>query len=522
MKPTARLMDTLDLRRSWQVDMQRERLRPLRSLTAAAQRVVSTKIARNTTVTHEDWQSDAWSMYDLVGEQRFIASTISRRLSQAALYVGELSDDQRNDPRITDDPNLSAILDAVGGSFHSVAGMLERMSLNLFMAGEFWLVGIHPGLFTDTPIKELSLDDVALADLDWRVLSVDELTIRNNTASLSIGDSRLSGRNIPVDLLYTVRCWRPHPRFGWRADSPTRSALPVLRELVALTMHISAQVDSRLAGAGVLIVPASADEAMRQRMGTSPDSDDDPFTDSLMQAMLTPISDRSAASAVVPLVVTVPDSSIEHFRHITFTSELDAEARPLRDEAIRRLALSQDAPPELLLGTAGMNHWGAWLVRDDTVTMHIEPPLALICDALTAQYLHPVMRSLNYSEAQIARTVIWYDVSKLIARPNKSSDAERLYDKGVLSPETLREAAGFDESDAPTEVLGAAERIAIEIVGKAPSLLDSRTMTELRDEISALMDTATGDSGATSRSSSAPQTRPVGDIPNTRNDDATR
>src|SRR3546814_17159695 len=59
----------------------------------------------------------------------------------------------------------------------------------------------------------------------------------------------------------------------------------------------------------------------------------------------------------------------------TFHTPFDEETRELREEAIRRLALGQDAPPELLLGVGNMNHWGAWLVQADTNNTHVEPPL---------------------------------------------------------------------------------------------------------------------------------------------------
>jgi hypothetical protein len=134
---------------------------------------------------------------------------------------------------------------------------------------------------------------------------------------------------------------------------------------------------------------------------------------------------------------------------MTFAKPLDNESRHLRDEAIRRLALGQDAPPELLLGTARMNHWGAWLVQEDVVSTHLEPPLALICDALTTQYLWPVLIEQGMTEEEAHNYVIWYDVSHLVVRPNRSQEALVLHERGTISDSALRKAAGFDESDTP-------------------------------------------------------------------------
>ena len=69
-------------------------------------------------------------------------------------------------------------------------------------------------------------------------------------------------------------------------------------------MHISAQVDSRLAGAGILLVPTSATRGFKEAAGLPENSEQDPFTEALMDAMITPITDRSSAAAVVPLLVT--------------------------------------------------------------------------------------------------------------------------------------------------------------------------------------------------------------------------
>ena len=159
----------------------------------------------------------------------------------------------------------------------------------------------------------------------------------------------------------------------------------------------------------------------------------------------------------MPLVVTVPDESVDKFKLHHLLEPLDGEARELRDEAIRRLALGQDAPPELLLGTGGMNHWGAWLVQEDVVTTHISPTLALICDALTTQYLWPVLEAMGYDRDIVRQYVIWFDVEHMIIRPNRAADAEKLFAAGAISASSYRDAAGFDDSDAPSAEIEAAQ-----------------------------------------------------------------
>ena len=59
---------------------------PESSLTASATRIKGGRISRSVAAP-SSWQGDAWDMYDLVGEERFLASTIAGRLAQARLYV---------------------------------------------------------------------------------------------------------------------------------------------------------------------------------------------------------------------------------------------------------------------------------------------------------------------------------------------------------------------------------------------------------------------------------------------------
>lgn len=482
---------------------------PLQSLVASAKRLTSKKLKGGTfkKTTAQGWQEDAWEMFDLVGEQHFLGTTLANQASKANFYVGVLGEgaDTTDLPDPAEDPRLQGILDQVGGGPVGFGQMVQRMCINLWVAGDGWLVGIPKQLLPDyepdddeelgelpdlmaiqDPEDETQLE---MGDLEWRMMSVSEVSMkREGLVVLHLGAEASEKVEVSPDLLYMIRVWRPHPRRWWEADSPTRASLPVLRELVGLTMHISAQVDSRLAGAGMLLVPASAARALKIAAGLPEDSMDDPFTEALMEAMLTPIGDRANASALVPLVVTVPDGTSQDFQYLTFSKPLDTEARSLREESIRRLALGQDAPPEVLLGTAGMNHWGAWLVRDDVVTTHIEPPLALIADALTTQYLRPMMAEMGFTKEQIAQHVIWYDTTNMVVRPNRSADALVLYDRDALSDEALREANGFDETDAPeTSHLDLASQTAFQMVKENPGLMANPGLPALVDQIRALL-----------------------------------
>ena len=478
-----------------------------RSLTAAASRPARAAAPPNpasqTSLGSRSWQAEAWAAYDEVGEERFLASTLAGRLSQARLYVqhkpatgphSSLRDDPTDVTDTASGPTsqlAEAVLAALGASQQDLGQMLQRLATNLFVAGEGWLVGVPRHVIdaaapSAAPAVTAPSPDPALTDLVWRVLAVTEVSSVGSdgrTVRLNLGTDGSAPVEVSADEVYMVRVWRPHPARYWEADSPTRACLPILRELIGLTRHISAQIDSRLAGAGILVVPSSASAALAsdaadQNAYGAPD----PFVAALMDSMLRPIENRDDASAVVPLVVTVPDEAADKMSHLTFSSALDSGARDLRDEAIRRLALAQDAPPELLLGSGAMNHWGAWLTREDTVTTHIEPVLALICDALTSQYLRPVLLSAGLGEDEVRTLSVGYDVSALVARPNRSEEALNLHRAGAVSDEALREASGFDDSDAkPLDERALMQALAM--VSKRPDLMGTIGIGPLTEEI---------------------------------------
>lgn len=457
------------------------------------------------------WQTEAWELQREIGEQRFLSNTLAGRMAQAAFYVGTRHPDAS--PGTRPDPagirEYDEILNAIGDGPSGFAQIINRLGLNLFVAGEGWIVGIPPqyvpgtpeyeaaravnGIFQDLRPVDRTVTDSSehnVLNLVWRMLSVTEFNVdRDGRAKFKLEDS--TNVECSIDELYAIRVWRPDPEKAWEADSPTRSSLPVLRELLGLTMHISAQIDSRLAGAGLLTISTEASTALKIAAGMSPDDPRDPLMEALTTAMSAAIKDRSSPAALVPIVLTLPGEHVDKVKHLTFSTPLDKEAKNLRDEAIRRLALGQDAPPELLLGVASMNHWGAWLVREDVVKTHLEPPLALICDALTTQYLRPMLIATGLTPEQAENYLVWYDVDHLIERPNRSADAKDLYKLGEISGKTLRQATGFEDGDAPEMPAqienDPAAALAMQWIHETPALLSNPGLPAVVEQVRALL-----------------------------------
>lgn len=461
----------------------------VKSLTAAAKRITGRKLKR--AGSGLTWSDEVWKYYTEVGELHYLAGTVANAMSMVELFVAKKDPETGGWERIVDDNDPAMVaLDALAGdSPTGMSEMLRRFGLNLFVGGDAYLVG-HPAeddrdgdgapstvtQFIDrNAVQEPGTLD--LESLCWKVYSAAEVRIDDAIV-------KVAGREFNEAECVVVRVWRPHPRDMHFADSPVRAAIPILRELVALTMYVSAILDSRFAGAGIVWMPEGASVLG----GTAPEDspDVDPFIVDVMDAMMTPITNRDAASSLVPIFVTLPDEIAWQPEHMSFASPLDDTAKDLRDEAIRRLALSLDAPPEVLTGMGDTSHWSAWLVAEDMIKLHVLPPIGLIRDALVREYLRPVLEANGITNPQ--DYTIEADASALTLRPNRSTEAMSLFDKGLITSSATREAMGFGEEDAPeAKAKDEAVERALEMITQAPSLAQDPGLTVLTNQIRQLL-----------------------------------
>lgn len=374
------------------------------------------------------WQSEAWAFYDSIGELRAAANWIGNALSRIRLVI------KHKDSEGSSTLKEGLAVDALAGLFGGESGqsqMLEALGIHLTVPGEAYLVA------------EPQSGDLPDA---WMVCSTEEVT--NTTGSETWSVNRGDGKRELKKNCLVIRVWRPHPRKWVEADSSVRAVLPILREIQALTKRVAADIDSRLAGAGLLLLPSEMSFVSPPKEGEDPANAQDPFFDALLEAMMTPIEDRESAAAVVPLVVRAPGALLSTAQHITFSTPFDAQSQSLREEGIKRTALGMDLPPEIMLGTGNANHWSAWQIDESAIKIHVEPLMELVCDAFTQKWLWPVLEAAG--EIDYGTTVGW-DTADLRVRPNHAQEAIELYDRGQLSPDALRRETGFEDSDRPND-----------------------------------------------------------------------
>jgi hypothetical protein len=426
-----------------------------RSLTAAAQILNGPKApprAGKRSGKGQAWQQDAWGFYDLVGEFNYLVEWQARLASRIRLVAArelpgadepEIIDGQ--DPDANDDAQGSAVSGAELDENDRIAAelvadfaggqsgreqLIYRASVQIQVTGESYVIG-----------RAVSERWDAYSNEEVSNTGTDRWKVDDGVDKFELTDS---------DPL--IRVWRPHGRRRADANSAAKSLLPVLAEIKGLTAQVLAQIDSRLSGAGLLILPQSMTFSSAQPQdGDGGDGGDteDPFVRELIEVITTSLRDDDSAARVVPIVIKVPDESIGKVQYLRFDAPADAKIKEVLAGAIERLARGYDAPPEALLGNSEANHWSAWRTSEDIVTASIAPLVAIICHALTIGWYRPALAELGVENAD--EYSVWFDATPIIVRPDRTEAARELYDRQELSGEALRRESNFDEADAPQD-----------------------------------------------------------------------
>lgn len=434
-----------------------EEPRPNSLVAAASQIPLDGSSWKNFRFGDQKWQEEAWRHYDICGELRYVANWIGNAVSRCRLYVAEVDDAGRPGDEV-EDPEIVAIVETMFGGPAGRAEAQRALGIHLTVPGEAYIVA----------------EAAEKADSDvWYVASTTE--VRKQAGKIFVDRSNTYGGGKHElqegkDLL--IRVWTPHPRRHDLADTAVRAVLPILREIEQLTKHVFAQIDSRLAGAGLLLLP---EEVEFPADPDNPNGDMAGFMQMLTRVMAASLSNREDPSSLVPLMAKVPGEYVDKIKLLTFETPLTGEAKDLRQEAIRRLALALDVPPEVLLGQGSANHWSAWQIEEGAIKIHVVPVVSRIADALTSAYLAPALKAIGKDPE---RYTVWYDTSPLTQRPDRQSEARDLHGVGLLSDKALRGAGNWSEDDAPDEE-ERQRRLAVELIKLNPQFAADPKLKEL-------------------------------------------
>lgn len=428
-----------------------------RVLRAAGVRLEKTTAEKLRALTGErkEWQRQAWGYRDLIGELRGALQFRARNIMRARFFVAEVLDDD-DEPipvahrherdadgnpteraqRVTVSPELCAAAEAELARLPLDAGFsfLGVWSENFDVAGECWLYGrVHP----DTGVEE------------WSIRAFDDVQPQGNNVTIrdELGQPRM------VDLsensgeeLY--RLWVPHPRHPHLADSALNACIDVLEDICLTGREMRAASRSRIAANGILKVPVGL---LNQRNVNEDDEREpvDRFQADLTAAFLAPISNEGEPGAVVPAMIWGSIEDLQALEHLRFEREDSPTLIDKQKNSLGRMGNSIDVPPEIITGMADVNHWTAWQIDASTFRNYLEPGLRLMVDSLTGCFLRSALRG-QFPAEELKKIRIWYDAGSITENPNRRQDTLDAWDRGSISPDTLRRELGFNDGDAPT------------------------------------------------------------------------
>lgn len=403
---------------------------PTNALVASAMLFEGSK-AQSVFRPHAAWQQEAWRQYSITPELSFAAGWIGNALSRCLLEPGETGP---NGTSVSSkDAQTAQALGEFFGGDHGQAQMLQALGIHLTVAGEAYIVG-----------------RAVAGTTVWSIASVIEMTVAGGTWTINYGAGLT-----PVILGSSdtvIRVWRPHPVRSMEAWSPVLTLLPTLTEIEMLTRHIFAQATSRVAGAGVWVVPSE----LEFPGSAATDNKAEGLQKLLGSTMSLSLDDPGNASSLVPIIVTAPGAMITDIKDglIHFWSPFDEAAVNTRATAISRFCVGMDLPPEVIQGfssrtssTGGgastVSHWTSWMIEESAIKLHIEPLLELIANAVVIGYMRPVTKNPKASLVTNTNT--------LKLQPDRSKEALELADRGKIKDEALLLYSGMMPEDAMTE-----------------------------------------------------------------------
>ncbi len=436
---------------------------PTDGLTAGAM-ILDEVNTTNLVIPPLEWQREAWAFYHTLGELHFaIGDWLANCMSRVRLIAAVKRPGEDEPSPLLNGPAVD-IVGEIGGGIGGQAALMKRFAVQLSIPGDSYLVGEGNGTLRTWKVYSSS---------EIRIKSRGSKAFRGTTPRVStivyeINTQRNDWRDLDPESI-VVRVWNPDEEYSWAATSAAQSALPIMREIDFYNRYIIAVLLSRLANNGLLLIPQEVTFPAKPQYKDAPD----PFVAELLDIASRSIKNPGSASAALPMPVKVPAQYIEQFKHLTFDTTMGKEVMENRTKALQRLATAINVPGEVLTGMANMNHWGQWQLEESAVKIHISPPVEVICAALTDGLLRPMLEAageplVNSDGGQI---IVWYDASVLVQQPDRSNQAQALYDRGEINGVALRRESGFEDDDRPsTEQLKEQALLKIVMAGGADAL----------------------------------------------------
>ncbi len=406
-----------------------------------------------------DWQNEAWAYFDDVPEVKYSVWFLGNALSKLRLFAGTrpAGADPDDDPVPVDadesgiSPQLAASanaeMDRLRSGTGGHAGILRRGNMNLEIAAECYLVGLGA--------RPPDMDGKGGRPESWTIRSMSEVELRSGVWIVKDGPSDTTGTPLDPDSDACIRLWQEHPRWAGMADCAMRGVLGECKTLQVLSQQVLAQA-MRAASAGFFTIPneLSFQPTTTVREDGS-EATVDPLMDTMAEILMGPIGDPSDPASVQPGLLRGPAQYLtpDVLRLIRlWDPSIDDSLEQRINARINRIARGLNLPVEVVMGHQATTYANAEQVDQDTFEDHLEPRCALLVEALTIGFLRPNLIDAGYPADEVARVVVAYDASALVAQPDVDANAVDAHEKGTISDAAYRRARGFTEDDAPDPV----------------------------------------------------------------------
>lgn len=389
----------------------------------------------------EAWIRDAYGYYNVVGEIAFVMNLTADTLSSCTITPMEKDDSVApGGSKETADERVLRVWDNFVPAKGGKPELMRRAALQIQIAGESYLIG-HP---TEKKSDGLVWEFCSTREIQY--LGPDH--IRRDFGGW--GGKPIMDLPVGTDI---SRFYRPDPEFGTRSDCALKHLLSIAQEVVLLSMVVDAVAKSRLS-AGILFIPEEMSLGPEDEMVDDSDDGDqrDPFTQELIEQLIEPVAERDSQASLVPLIMRGPGEFFDKVKLIDVARDLDKLFSELRKEAIHRLAVGLDVPPEMLEGKSNLSHWGSYNVDSQFISKHVVPIGVLLSEFLTESYLRTSLIAYEgMSEEEAGKYYLKFDASKITSKQDASGNARAAWDRVAISDNAYLRENGFDESDAPTE-----------------------------------------------------------------------
>lgn len=381
------------------------------------------------------WQQELWRLYDQVPEFARCANYVGQACSRVRIYVAEVDERGQVQKEVPPTNPVGKLASTVLGGPEAQPELLNLMGTAMMVSGEYWTIG---------------LDALGAGEEHdrWFVVQFNELKRLEDffaypgaqpqrQFAYSFGNKEYTLRE-GRDIIF--RTWTPHPQNTIQAYSPGRSLQMTLIELEILTQYILAQARSRLASGGVWFLPNNLD---------FPAQDDYPagmegLFRRLMDGAKYNINNFGNASQLVPIMAGADPEALAAIKDpIIFGSILSQQAMELRGECRGTVAKGMDVAPEIVNGMSDSNHWNGPAIEQSTVDNVVKPVMTRIVNALTDNYLKPVLKMRGKDPGKYK---YWYDCAALVTRPNRLKETMELYSAGLVGVDEVLKAADLPES----------------------------------------------------------------------------